>query len=123
MRISDWSSDVCSSDLLEQHPVPSKDFTAGQVPRHPPAGDGLLLFELHPELLARPRLLLRARASRAMLCRLCAADDASRPCRAGDCPSYLLCPAGRARTRVVWGKSVSVRLDLACARHFTKKKQ
>src|SRR3546814_11443012 len=35
MRISDWSSDVCSSDLMALEPSPARDFLAGLGARLP----------------------------------------------------------------------------------------
>src|SRR3546814_1597635 len=44
MRISDWSSDVCSSDLTEQHVAPSRcegsSSRQGEFPLHGPS-DGI----------------------------------------------------------------------------------
>src|SRR3546814_3789460 len=39
MRISDWSSDVCSSDLFSRHPqraISSKSWSRGSTQRHSP---------------------------------------------------------------------------------------
>src|SRR3546814_5152447 len=38
MRISDWSSDVCSSDLLLGHPVIMADRAFNEIKRHPLKG-------------------------------------------------------------------------------------
>src|SRR3546814_1658609 len=35
MRISDWSSDVCSSDLLEENKARKKEAVAAEKPRPP----------------------------------------------------------------------------------------
>src|SRR3546814_16013102 len=75
MRISDWSSDVCSSDLLS---VPAATVLAGTADRRPP---------VEPQLAVRDRLDAAAAA-------------AAGPGRTGD------------RKSVVWGTSVSVRVDL-----------
>src|SRR3546814_13472743 len=82
MRISDWSSDVCSSDL-ERAPREQRqhrgDHDRGQPPR-----PGLHVVAENAAQRAAPRLV---------------------PHRA---------PLTEARHRLVFGKRVSVRLDLCC---------
>src|SRR3546814_5543975 len=78
MRISDWSSDVCSSDLAFK-------VILGEAP-FGPGGDG-------PGVIASRFAAGRQR------------------------------DGGRDRKSVVWGKSVSVRVDLGGRRIIKKKKQ
>src|SRR3546814_20416967 len=97
MRISDWSSDVCSSDLRVQAPYD----TTG------PAG-------------------IHGRRSRTPVHRSVRAVAAPLPERGGrrawECPADAVCPclSGRSAERRV-GKSVSVRVDLG-GRSIIKKK-
>src|SRR3546814_15759988 len=111
MRISDWSSDVCSSDLRAQHGV-------GQDPSRP-AGLGefilgddfigvlqqmqqyLQRFAVHPHGLP-----LQAQFERALVTH--------------QLPEF---PAAQDRKSVVSGKSVSVRVDLGGPSILTKKTQ
>src|SRR3546814_10979237 len=92
MRISDWSSDVCSSDLflqVEECPEHAAlDDPDGRADRHPAQPDGAE----RPGAGAFHRLV---RAQRD-------------PARAAD------------RTSVVWGKSVSVRVALVGRRIIKK---
>src|SRR3546814_14804754 len=101
MRISDWSSDVCSSDLL---------LLRGQL------GGGflLLLLLLRGALALQPRLLLGF---------LFGAEPLLL-----DAPGFGLLGGGdtglepRDRKSVVEGKSVSVRVDLGGRRSIKQKK-
>src|SRR3546814_14425550 len=100
MRISDWSSDVCSSDLLVRAPEAIRGSVPAQHPRHPqvaalvarvrrefdPAG----IFETGRFLGEARADLFRARTTR----RTCAGDIGSRK-----------------RKSVWWGKRVSERVD------------
>src|SRR3546814_15645979 len=87
MRISDWSSDVCSSDLSASEP------------------DGPRTIMLTNDLL--PGI---------------AGIDRSKLC---DCDflTWGYWAADADRKSVVWGKSVSVRVDLGGRRIIKKKKQ
>src|SRR3546814_16837072 len=116
MRISDWSSDVCSSDLLKLlEPAPG-DFMRhefkGGVPGQVAGGEGFdipfggkaLLFDERDEIGQQ-----RGRQT--------AADGAARGYEVshGQAPS-------KTRKRVVTGKSVSVRLAVGERRNNKKKK-
>src|SRR3546814_18368328 len=87
MRISDWSSDVCSSDLhghgRERHEDTEAEDREGEA--------GQDVGEVTPE----------------------AEEPAAR--------TTVRCGGGRDRKSVVWGKSVSVRVDLV-GRSVIKKK-
>src|SRR3546814_2449720 len=93
MRISDWSSDVCSSDLAGLDPVEDERVALGF--RHPDIGLGVD-FEIDRAALAK-----------------FVADDI-----AGALPAALV---GEDRKSVVSGKSVSVRVDLGGRRIIKKK--
>src|SRR3546814_15268639 len=95
MRISDWSSDVCSSDLLGQLGQQPERGLGGlpareQIPAPPRLGDELEDPEVGQRLPGRPAALL---------------EDAEAP----------------DRKSVVKGTSVSVRVDLG-GRRISKKK-
>src|SRR3546814_15332633 len=107
MRISDWSSDVCSSDLAEAL-VPG-----GGRQRGPTAQDGQLLPAEGGHLANhRPRLTERRQQ------RLDQGADG------GDADSVCSCGVlERDRKSVVSGQSVSVRVDLGGRRIIKKKKQ
>src|SRR3546814_11060562 len=109
MRISDWSSDVCSSDLLAVH------FDATVLVQL----DGV---RFEPRRRARPKTecdndairrndLFRARHD----LRLATTARVGRAKRGGD-------DLHAARKRVVYGKSVSVRVDLGGRRILRNKK-
>src|SRR3546814_16132722 len=100
MRISDWSSDVCSSDLLTDR---CGERLGGHVQRE----DGRYLRVLSRRL-AQGRAALRA-GSEGRPDQLLA--GVRRPDGTGD------------RQSVVWGKSVSVRVDLGGRRIIKKKKR
>src|SRR3546814_20912328 len=104
MRISDWSSDVCSSDLMTRRVV----VTGLRVVT--PLGVGV-----EP---VWNRLIL----GHSGLVRLPDAIAADLPARvAGMVPDKDDDPAGLDRKSVVEGKSVSVRVDLGGRRIITKK--
>src|SRR3546814_15327928 len=95
MRISDWSSDVCSSDLFRPN-------GGGQC-------DNGSRWDQCAE--RRPWRLYRFHS-----------DD--RPVRASEAGNAAAqCHGARDRKSVVWGKSVSVRVDLGGRRIIKKKKQ
>src|SRR3546814_17156623 len=114
MRISDWSSDVCSSDLRGRHAVPASR------PRLR-CGDGCAPW---PRAVPTPRQLPRpASRRRPRWWR----DSRSRRGRGG-----RLCPQRNDRARgrrrpdrksVEWGKSGAVRVDLGGGRIIKKKKK
>src|SRR3546814_16994986 len=100
MRISDWSSDVCSSDLAEKHRAV---MVVGIEPVAQQIGRGLRDQETY----------LRARR---------AAEGAAQ--QIGDEARGALCGLERDvtdRKSVVSGKSVSVRVDLGGSRIIKKK--
>src|SRR3546814_13809529 len=116
MRISDWSSDVCSSDLLR---APAKAGAQSCPPNWAPAFAGArgpssprrhgfcagIVVEALAGLSAEPACL-----------------DIFHQQRRG----AVFGVAGRAlkdRMSVVWGKSVSVRVDLGGRRRIKKKKK
>src|SRR3546814_14654634 len=96
MRISDWSSDVCSSDLARVPPLPIRVSSSRRVTNH----------ELH--LFRRER---------------CAYGDCDQPRIRSDRLSlrHRVEPSAD-RKSVVSGKSVSVRVDLGGPRSFKNKK-
>src|SRR3546814_17674926 len=97
MRISDWSSDVCSSDLAPQHEV------------------NLLLLRPHPEEAAPHTATggcLEGCATRwHSVATSCSRRDKRGSAASGD------------RKSVVEGKSVSVRVDLGGRRIIKKKRK
>src|SRR3546814_18003794 len=105
MRISDWSSDVCSSDLLanqmeaSSHQLETRVFGRDQGVR------GLLRVTLAPSVATH--LLMPDFADFARL----HPDIEMEILSSGD------------RKSVVWGKSVSVRVDLGGRRLIKKKKK
>src|SRR3546814_20043814 len=101
MRISDWSSDVCSSDLL------SSELHAAAAPAAARSDAG-----------GRTRLMTPVRGAR----RRCAPLFLTLLALGGTpAPSVLAAPADR--KSVVSGKSVSVRVDLGGRRSIKKKTQ
>src|SRR3546814_12260390 len=109
MRIRDWSSDVCSSDLLEWRAEVPGDRLSELEPgmradlRRP--GDGALVHGKIRQLA--PTVDLQSR--NALVC--------------VDLPQDAGLTAGQVdRKSAVWGKSVSVRVDIGCGRILEKKK-
>src|SRR3546814_12479111 len=109
MRISDWSSDVCSSDLLRRLP---------QQGGHAPKVQGLLA--IMPASSSQPARRLDLNLARqfsgwsrstSATCQANWAPVAARPSQNGD------------RKSDVEGKSVSVRVDLGGRRIIKKKKR
>src|SRR3546814_20018145 len=100
MRISDWSSDVCSSDLGPGAAAGQYQLTRGCCPRQ--------LLSQWPFQFRRSWRAASACDSAGAVCDLVAADDRNQ--HRGD------------RKSVVSGKSVSVRVDLGCRRIIKKKK-
>src|SRR3546814_20626862 len=101
MRISDWSSDVCSSDLLTQQAFPRRHIGQGKR------------IEGAPDTLQR-RLNMRQRAAQ----RIGAGDLMRLQPR----PIEVLQLQMQDRKSVVEGKSVSVRVDLGGRRIIQKQK-
>src|SRR3546814_16880876 len=100
MRISDWSSDVCSSDL------PTPEFVDDDACHLAGVDDGLCDRDREGDDFAK-----------------CVAIENPEPVRSSDFDKMLA--AGLITTRdrqsVVWGKRVSVRVDLGCSRILTHK--
>src|SRR3546814_15780114 len=102
VRISDWSSDVCSSDLRGPRRGAGEDRTdaaAGTAPAPVVPDPRQGPCEARRDRVRDQRGALRAR-----------------PAGRGD-------PGRQDQKRAVWGKSVSVRVDLGGRRHIKKKKQ
>src|SRR3546814_14199889 len=111
MRISDWSSDVCSSDLARRRRQADLD-AVEMVERAPPfAVDAAVTFVDHDEIEIAGRVLFVFVHQRLQ------GDD-------GDA-LFVLEPAAGARDRksVVEGKRVSVGGDLGGGRSIKKKKK
>src|SRR3546814_13852572 len=113
MRISDWSADVCSSDLQETEKTPNgKDEACGQisegcwVPGWVPAWRWLSASALRAR--HRPRSHRRT--------------PSSSPCTNGPATSYPPISRARARENVSYGTRVSVRVDTGVRRISQKKK-
>src|SRR3546814_19988615 len=98
MRISDWSSDVCSSDLFVDDAMGSGDRLLVDIPE----GDRLL--EMRP---AQDDAVV---------------DDDKAPGEAAHRAGDLQHPEPADRKSVVQGKSVSVRVDLGGSRILKQKK-
>src|SRR3546814_15825864 len=101
MRISDWSSDVCSSDLV-RHIVALRGDMPGGAP-----------YRAHPDGYANAIELVAGLKAVAPFDISVAAYPEVHP--DADCPQT-------ARKSVVSGKSVAVRVDLGGRRIITKKK-
>src|SRR3546814_17592711 len=95
MRISDWSSDVCSSDLLEDGQTRAFSFA------NPPHDNALI--ELHVRLIPGGRFTTHVFNAMQVGDRIVFEAPLGR---------FTLHAGSRDRTRVVTGKSVSVRVDL-----------
>src|SRR3546814_17244140 len=108
MRISDWSSDVCSSDLAAQHGRPRREAEPFSRPalRRPAAA-----------CRHRPRARHASQDHAVRRGHLGARPGAGRRGAERDPQAWL-----RDRKSVVEGKSVSVRLDLGGRRNLKKKK-
>src|SRR3546814_19701042 len=104
MRISDWSSDVCSSDLMLQHGVELR----------------LEAFAV-PVALARAQARLLAQEAPLPVGKEAAGDDRGGVGPVLEQQAVALVQAGD-RKSVVKGKSVAVRVDLGGSRFIKKKK-
>src|SRR3546814_11476676 len=103
MRISDWSSDVCSSDLASSSSASTFSTTSAA---HGSAGTA-------PFGPCAPSSTATVSASREKTSAMRSSDaSVRRSARSG----------GGDRKSVVWGKSVSVRVDLGGRRFLSKKK-
>src|SRR3546814_15292889 len=130
MRISDWSSDVCSSDLLAAvwwhctagvHRPASRLFRTYTVCRDVEAAAAVILFLSSGERAANYRTLPR-RTRFTMASRTTAPrNDAIKAERLKS--PRLIVPPLKDRKSVVEGKSVSVRVDLGGCRSIKKKKK
>src|SRR3546814_13642347 len=110
MRISDWSSDVCSSDLVKAVP---DTVTAA-------FGEFMEAFETFKDVNDRRLGEIEEKLTSDVVTR----DRMDRIGRAMDEQKTLLDQmlVKKDRKRVVEGKSVSVRVDLGCRSIITKKK-
>src|SRR3546814_12104459 len=97
MRISDWSSDVCSSDLITQR---VQSAMAGHFGDCAAVGEGVSEMRVH----VGPGYRVYFTRVGAVVYLLLAGGDKTRD-----------------RKSVVWGKSVSVRVDLGGRRIIKKK--
>src|SRR3546814_14865359 len=135
MRISDWSSDVCSSDLHrdgQQHErrhllAPGPAQADGPPDRCPQEG-GARLGPAAPLTLERavPAVVDGAGHDRTIPAR--SRNTSSSEVRVGDMrcsgrPSSATASRTKERKRVVWGKGGSVRVDPGGSRLIKKKKK
>src|SRR3546814_13656485 len=112
MRISDWSSDVCSSDLLAPRKPGASPTISRRASTDPKLDTGALWKAGNAARLACRNAARRGQCGQ------------SRSGAAGSTRSVTLMRARRPdRKRVVSGKSVSVRVDLGGRRIIKKKKQ
>src|SRR3546814_11090521 len=127
MRISDWSSDVCSSDLDRDHPIAlALQVLHDEVawPDLPVAGadhrDRLHVVEDLAEVVVWIAIVIHRRAFRKVTVHgvYCPLHSAGRFSRKASMPS-----AASDRKRVVEGKGVYVRVDLGGRRIIKKKKK
>src|SRR3546814_19897822 len=113
MRISDWSSDVCSSDLRKRAPAHESERSSAAAPA-----------AARPDRRAAWPATGLGRRDR---------DSLLPPSRSGDRNGYDGCsssarnsgqaaPDRQDRQRVVWGKSVSVRVDIGGHRIIKQQK-
>src|SRR3546814_19293201 len=114
MRISDWSSDVCSSDLAEYEPLYA-DFGMGTTTWSPLAS-GLLTGKYNDGVPDDSRM---ASEDYAWLQRDVLGDAASR--RLPRARAFTALAEALDRKRVVAGKSVSIRVALGGRRIIKKK--
>src|SRR3546814_11906049 len=108
MRISDWSSDVCSSDLFQERPIDQEDLVHEIEIFDPLTAEAVDLLEHRPEVapaVAVAEIVLGA--ARAVI---------------GASARRLHLRARADRKSVVSGKSVSVRVGLGGRRCINKKK-
>src|SRR3546814_19070250 len=108
MRISDWSSDVCSSDLQRDYPEGAWHHPRRCDAALPPAAPVRWLAELRARTVGEGGRLGDHGQASSQRGRRLLADAGLR---------------GRDRKSVVSGKRVSVRVDLGGGRHIKKKKQ
>src|SRR3546814_16634484 len=124
MRISDWSSDVCSSDLGSQWRsiVPPRLLrtlrSISKVPKLVRSGATTMPV---PPLSRQLSRNLRSSASPSS----CVHLTSTRPLSfdSAPCLTALVARSLKARKSVVEGKSVSLRVDLGGRRYLKKKKK
>src|SRR3546814_20480003 len=120
MRISDWSSDVCSSDLLHL----CRQLDPGHHPDRADAAAQSIQEQLQRRRIVRERRAVGARRvqlSVEVSQRYLRAEPRGR--RAAGTPAGLCQGLWLDRTSAVEGKSVSVRVDLGGRRIIKKKTQ
>src|SRR3546814_14662965 len=105
MRISDWSSDVCSSDLVAAAPWLAKAFSNPSTGKLKHAAPGT------PAVCRAGQVPAAQQPWPLACCRLPSDRKAADP------------PGCRARKSVVEGKGVSVRVDVGGRRIIKKKKK
>src|SRR3546814_17250919 len=112
MRISDWSSDVCSSDLLDRAPP----FRVGERAQHP--------IERGAQSSSRVRVVKPPAASHSSALFSSTVTQKVQICPSGSRARWVRppenCVSGD-RKSVVWGKSVSVSVDLGGSGIIKKK--
>src|SRR3546814_14770575 len=101
MRISDWSSDVCSSDLANERLRP----IAQSAPR--------IRIALHGQSTEVGPFVVGVAEG--------VGNCGCRYIEHGPCDSFKLYARGADRQSVVWGKSVSGRVDSGCTRILEKR--
>src|SRR3546814_20900878 len=114
MRISDWSSDVCSSDLPQIHRPLFQDGSRFHAVRQIPSDVRLHIFDTE--------LLIRHRECRRHVLR---SEPGVQSTHEGGCycsPANVAAAWLRDRKSVVKGKSVPVRVVLGSRRLIQKKK-
>src|SRR3546814_15529127 len=117
MRISDWSSDVCSSDLLEKQLANARNQAAQVIP-----AEAFARLEANDRAVAEARAAVNAGATTIEL-----TGDATGITIGGEpltpnSPRTLTGETQIDRKSVVSGKSVSVRVELG-GRSYIKKTQ
>src|SRR3546814_20986528 len=113
MRISDWSSDVCSSDLYADTVRRDVSLSGGPLHQHPPWLPAL--FQGRETLSSGPCARREDHRRDGALCDVRSRRGADHRTGRGACE-----PPGD-RESVGWGKSVSVRVDLGGRRIIIKK--
>src|SRR3546814_19254886 len=117
MRISDWSSDVCSSDLRK-----CSSSLQQQQPRRP-LKIPTVLWRLSSRAVLSPGPFFSFFAPCLSVPSISCSQSSSNSRRLLTSPGRLVRPSGVDRKSVVWGKGDSVRVDLGGSRFIKKKKQ
>src|SRR3546814_20792826 len=120
MRISDWSSDVCSSDLSQSTAAHDGPLSGGCVRRSAPR---LLRHRRQQSKRSFPRCDAPAQRSRDRTLPLRTEAATRLPHQGPIVASDRFLRKCRDRKSVVSGKSVSVRVDLGGLRVIKKKKK